>query len=124
MPLPVPANNTCDVYRNANAPPAGPDVAGVRCYLHADYGRRLETGEGEVNSLRYTHTLMVDVAADIRDGFSVFGSTGTEDSVYIPDQNGTRFFVVFVERRGRGLPTDYKKVYLDRYAPTRPTNNL
>jgi hypothetical protein len=29
-----------------------------------------------------------------------------------------------VERRCRGTATDHKKVYLSRYLPTWPTNNL
>src|SRR5262249_44073668 len=29
MPLPIPTNTTCDIYRTGHSPPAAPDVAGV-----------------------------------------------------------------------------------------------
>ena len=45
MTLPLPANTTCDIYRNANAPPAAPDVAGVSIALIAVYGQGLEEQE-------------------------------------------------------------------------------
>ncbi len=124
MPLPLPPNTTCEIYRSGNVPPASPDVASQRCALHADYERRMETGESEVRPLRYTHVLLLDPLTDVRDGFSQFDQAGTEDSVFIPDRNGTRFRVVLVEPRALGTPTYHKKVYLDRYAAAWPTTNL
>jgi hypothetical protein len=124
MGLSLPANTTCDIYRSGHAPPAAPDVAAVRCHLQADYARRMETGESEQPALRFTHALLLDVAADVRDDFDSWGGLVANDTVYVPDKNGTAFRVVFVERHARGLPADCKKVYLDRHTPNWPTNNL
>jgi hypothetical protein len=68
--------------------------------------------------------LLVDAAVDVRDGYAGAQGFNALDDVYIPDQNGTKFRVVFVERVHRGLPTDHKCVYLDRQLPTWPTNDL
>jgi hypothetical protein len=130
MALPVPANTTCDLYRFNNHPPSPPDVAAVPCHLQGDFTRRMETGEKEVPSLRYTHVLLVDVSVDVRDGFTTWppqgqpGPATNYDQVFVPNQNGTLFKVVFVERCGRGTAADHKRVYLDRGAPTWPSNDL
>ena len=123
MALPIAPNTTCDVYRNGNAPPASPDVPAVPCHLTADYLRREETGESEGTSWRYTHVLLADVNADIRDQFSDW-AVGAGDTVYVPDMHGTAFRVVCVEVRGRGGPGAVRRVYLDRHLPSWPTNNL
>ncbi|HYT92915.1 MAG TPA: hypothetical protein VEL76_29630 [Gemmataceae bacterium] len=118
-------NTTCDVYRNGTAPPSAPAVAGVRGHLHADYWLRLQDGAGDGSSYQFTHILLVAADTDIRDGMITFSFNAAQnDDVYIPDQNGTRFRVVAVEIHGRGQPGAVRKVYLDRYAPTWPTNNL
>jgi hypothetical protein len=126
MGLPVPANTTCDIYRGGTGPPAAPAVAGVACYLSVDYERRMETGESMSTTLRYTHVMLVDVSVDIRDGMSNYSNTsGNCDLVYVPDKNGTKFQVNFVERHNRGnLQVDHKRVFLDRALPTWPTNNI
>jgi hypothetical protein len=124
MALPVSANTTCDIYRAGRAPPAAPDVAGVKCFLSADYSRRMETGEGDPSSYHYTHTMLVDSGTDVRDALANFTQPGVGDSVYVPDQTGTPFVVRCVERCGRGTGMDLKKVYLDRRLPSWPTNNL
>lgn len=125
MALPVPANTTCDIYRNGRNPPAVPDVAGVPCFVQMDYARRMETGESLANNYRYTHTMLVDLGVDVRDGF-LWGSGSlntTQDFVWVPSQNGTKFAVIFVEKKsGAGAP--YKKVYLDRAAVAWPSSNL
>jgi hypothetical protein len=117
MALPLTANTTCDIYRAGNAPPAAPDVAGVRCHLRAAYGKGLEEGEGDPLNLRFTHLLFVDLAADVRDAYDAGRVGATADTVYTPDSTGTALRVVFVERRGRGSPGDHKKVYLSRTGP-------
>jgi len=124
MPLPIPPNTTCDIYRDGNSPPAAPDVAGVPCYLVADYGRHTESGEGDPMEFRFTHTMLVTLDTDIRDGYTIGAQTGTQNSVWIPDQNGTQFYVRFVEVKARGTPGAHKKVYLDRLLPTWPTDNI
>jgi hypothetical protein len=123
MPLPMPANTTCDIYRNNHAPPATPDVAGVACYLSADFPRRMESGEGDTTVGRYTHVMLVDISVDIRD--NLVGMTiSVGDHVWVPDQTGTRFEVRCVELRSRGGQFAHKRVYLDRALPPWPTNNL
>jgi hypothetical protein len=131
MPLPVAANTTCDIYRNAHFPPASPDVAGVKCYLKGYYQDRLETGESEdvtAQGFRFTHTFLMDLSVDVRDGYSAGSATlvaGTADFLYVPNQNGTKFIVKFVERQGRGSAWGHLKVYAARYnPPSWPTENL
>ena len=116
MSLTIVPNTTCDVYRSGNAPPASPDVSAVPCHLTADYQRRMETGEGASTSFRYTHVLLADVNADIRDSFSDW-AVGGGDTVYVPDQNGTAFRVVCVEISNRGQAGAVRRVYLDRHLP-------
>src|SRR5436305_1605857 len=125
MSLPFASNTTCDIYRAGNEPPNAPDVAGVQCYLVGDFFRRTESGEGDAAGGRYTHTLLVPLATDIRDDYDA-GTFGTgNDSVYVPDKNGTAFYVRFVEVKSRGTPAAHKKVYLDRRQVTGwPTSNL
>jgi hypothetical protein len=120
--LPLPANVTCDIYRNANNPPASPDVATVAGHLIAAYQRALEAGESRSAGDRYDYVLSVDVSVDVRDGYNV-GSVAQADKAYIPDQNGVKYWVRFVERRGRGTPHDHKRVYLCRDAVTWPTSS-
>ncbi len=73
----------------------------------------------------WTHLMLVDVSADVRDGYDQGNWNATAgDSVYVPDQSGTPFQVLFVERVGRGTAQDHKRVFLDRKLPTWPTNNV
>jgi hypothetical protein len=121
----MPGNTTCDVYHAASpGPPAAPDVAAVPCRLSADFMRRMETGESETSQFRYTHILLADVNADIRDGFAAWSPATPADTVYVPDKNGTAFRVVHVEIANQGGAAAVRKVYLDRKLPAWPTSNL
>src|SRR5690242_4039234 len=124
MSLPVAANTTCDIYRVGKSPPAAPDVPGVPCFLRPDWRAGQDNGDRAAvpNSLTWTHVLLVDVSVDIRDRYLGALGDAPQDSVYVPDQNGTQFFVTFVERIGRGTSLDHKRVYLDRATPTWPTD--
>ncbi len=122
--LPMPPNNTGDLYRPGNTPPADPDIAGIPLYLSPNYEWRLESGETLSNNARYTHFAIVSLATDLRDGFTDYTTFGNADSVFIPNKDGTEFKVIFVERRNRGQSNEYKKVYLNRERPTWPTNEL
>lgn len=124
MPLHM-TNTTCDIYRNATAPAAPPDVAGVPCLLQPDYARGQDAVVSDP-SRAWTHLLLVDLATDVRDGWSagVPLQPGAYDRVYVPDKNGTPFSVVFVERVGRGTAQDCKRVYLRREQPSYPTNEV
>jgi hypothetical protein len=125
MALPFAPNSTFDLYHNSGAPPANPDIAGVPCFLRPDFVGGQEGGErGEVN-LTWTHVALVDAALDIRDRYAGGSTVGAvQDIVYVPDENGTPFYVIFIELIHRGSADAVKRVYLDRRAPTWPTNNL
>lgn len=116
MTLPIATNTTGDVYRSGTAPPANPAVEALPLYLSGDYRERMQIGAGLANALRFTHTALVAVDSDIRDGFASFASVSGGDILYIPDRTGTPYLVVFIERHGRGLATDHKKIYLNRDA--------
>jgi hypothetical protein len=117
MALPVAANQTCDVYRHGNSPPATPDVQGVKCFLSASYFEGLEHGEKDSIVDKFTHWMMVDLNTDIRDDYDAgtLPRSGNFDTIYVPNQNGPFIAkVIFVERKGYGTGNDYKKVYLQR----------
>ncbi len=124
MALPIAANVTFDIYRAGVAPPTDPDVVGVVGHLTCDFRGGQEGGDRLTNALCWTHILLIDVNVDIRDCYVGQGSYFAEDNIYIPDKDGTRFEVVFIERLHRGTPHEHKRVYLDRMAPTWPTNEL
>ncbi len=121
--LPVQANTTCDIYRAGGATPDPADVPGMPCFVTPCFTRGREVGEGLDESLRYTHVMLIDKSADIRDGWVDFATAPTtNDRVYIPADGlgtgsaGQPMKVVFVERVGRGTPSDCKRVYLRREA--------
>ena len=126
MALPMKTNTTCDIFSNAGGPGGSPRVAGVACFLKPAYYQGLEHGEGDGASLHYDHILFVDASVDVRDSYSLGLIVGMNafDTVYVPDHTGTKFNVIFVERRNRGLPGDHKRVYLQRGTPAWPTTNL
>ncbi len=105
-------------------PPSTPAVAGASCYLTSDWRGAQEAGDRNTNYNTWTHVMLVDLGVDIRDSYIGNDSHSTQDAVYIPDGNGTRFIVTFVERVQRGSPFEHKRVYLDRQTPPWPTNEL
>jgi hypothetical protein len=115
--LPVPANTTCDIYHNGNAPPAAPDVAQVGCCLEEQYSNIKPVQQG----LNYTHIVRVPTATDVRDNYG--GGAGA-DVVYVPGKTGTAFTVIAVARSGRGTALDHKIVYLNRNQVTWPSNDV
>ena len=119
MALLMPSNVTADVYRTGRAPPAAPDVVGVKVYLKP-------MGASTLTSTQYTHVMYCDPATDVRDNFTATGawSGSSCDHVYIPDKNGTGFSVVLVRRLGRGTAGDMLECLLFRGNPTWPTSNL
>jgi hypothetical protein len=121
MSIPTQPNATCDIYRNGNTPPSTPDVAGVSCFLRPDFSRGRFQQASEVT---WTHTMLVDVSIDVRDGYSGQSTWTQQDSIYVPDKNGTKFNVVLCERTMRGTAHEHLVVYLDRLQPTWPTAEL
>jgi hypothetical protein len=103
---------TIAIYRSSSAPPSAPAATASGTLVPA-FQAGLERGEGFSGALLFTHILTVPKATDIRDAGRLDNQStlGTQDSVYVPDQNGTRFSVLWVERVG-----NYKRVYLQRIA--------
>jgi hypothetical protein len=119
MALPY-TNTTCDIYRAGNAPPAAPDVPGVKCALEP-------MGQSTLTTENYSHVLLVSPTTDIRDDLSSTFTAGINaDSVYVPNKNGTKFQVILVRRRGRGTALDHKYVLLNRVqgGVNWPTNDV
>ncbi len=109
---------TCDVYRNANTPPAAPDVAAASGTLRCIYPQGYEAGEGGA-ATQITHIFDCDAAVDIRDGGQTPGSPGY-DTLYFPDQNGNiSFIVVFVAVIGT-----VRRCWLRRSSVSYPTSLL
>jgi hypothetical protein len=117
MSLPIPGNTTCDIYRNGTTPPASPAVAGVPCQLTPDWRMGQEHGDRKVNTLTWTHIMLVDDSTDIRDAYTGQETSSVQDSVYIPDHTGTQYLVIFIEEMGMGTASAHKRVYLDRQTP-------
>ncbi len=101
---------TLAIYRFTSAPP-NPPSATASGTLRGAFRAGLERGEGYLGGLFFTHVLIVPKATDVRDGTRLDSQSpqGTQDSVYVPDQNGTKFIVLWVERIG-----SVKRVYLQR----------
>jgi hypothetical protein len=124
MPLPLPPNTTCDIYRGGAGPPDPPSVAGVVCHLQAALLDAPMAGPAAESPLRFTHRMLVALNTDIRDRYDAGSALGLADQVYIPDRAGTAFKVVFVDRPYRGTSYDVKRVFLDRRVPTWPSEQL
>jgi hypothetical protein len=127
MSLPLPANVTFDVYRDGNAPPASPDVAATTGRLSAEFRAGLFAGSGPSDARPvYSHVLLVALDVDVRDAYGdgAFDAGHPADTLYIPDQSGTPFRVVYVERLERGDAFDHLRVFLNRRLPAWPTTQL
>jgi hypothetical protein len=111
MPFPLSFNMTCDIYRPTRSPPQTPDVAGARGHLQ----ERSQNIKSQPKV--YNYLLALPLTTDIRDA-------GSGDNVYVPDQNGTKFTVVWVERVPCGGSADYKIAYLVRSTTTFPTDQV
>jgi hypothetical protein len=108
-------NTTCDIYRAGNTPPASPTITAVPCCFISCFDIGRERGEKEALQYRFTARMLVAPATDVRDDFSAWtGSPSSQDTVYVPNEFGVGYHVVFVERINRGQPADALCVYLDR----------
>jgi hypothetical protein len=124
MPLPIPANTTCDIYRNGHSPPAAPDVAGVAIALqHAAHNTKVnyKTTPSVSLSEAYDYLAYVPKGTDIRDNAN---GTGNGDTIYVPNQNGTPFLVVWVERLTTMAGDVLCAYFLRQAVPVYPTDNL
>jgi hypothetical protein len=117
MALPLPANTTCDIYRHGVTPPAAPTLAAVPCVLQNDWRGGQAGRDRQANTLTWTHVLLVDAGVDIRDAYAGLSNLTPQDTVYIPDQSGTPYNVIFIEVVQPGSADTHKRVYLDRQQP-------
>lgn|SRR3990167_2375004 len=119
-----PGGTTADIYRSTNSPPSAPDVEAVPIELAPAWQTGQNSYAGAVAAITFTHVALVGADVDIRDGYTGANTFTEQDSIYIPDKNGTQLLVVFVEIVGRGTTKELKRVFLDRATPSWPTNNL
>jgi hypothetical protein len=118
MPPATALNTTCDIYRNGNAPPAAPDVAGVPCYIAPAFANIKVNASG----FTYDHVVSLSLTADVRDDFP---SSPNGDTLWLPNQHGVPYLVQFVERVRLGLAGgDYKRAYVLMQTPTWPATDL
>ena len=103
---PLPSNDTCDIYRYTNVPPAAPDLAGVPVLVVP----RFRNLKGNFNAgFTYTHIISLPLSADVRDNYP---TDGNGDKLYVPNQSSFTIFTVnFVERVRVGGGLDYKRAY-------------
>jgi hypothetical protein len=87
-------------------------VAGLVVFLQGRFRYIKPTSSGGPSS----HVMHVPIGADVR--------SGNNGRVFIPNKNGTKFNVVFVQRIRAGGANEYKEVYLNRQAVNWPSNNL
>lgn len=122
MATPFVPNTTCDVFHGTNAPGLGPpDLAAVPCRLTPAF----LLGANAQATWQFTHYIDVPLDTDIRDYYALGSAgSGNTDKLYIPDENGTGFWVMFCERHGWGTPNDFRRVYLNRLQATFPTSYL
>ena len=134
MSLPVAANVSVDIYRNANPsspyPSGSPAVPGVKGYLKA----AVTNGRfGSASYLKWTHILFLPPGTDVRDAYNSqldpARNNTIADTVILSDTSisgrKTAYYVVFVEMVARGTGQQYVRAYLDRFLPNGwPTDSL
>lgn len=119
MPIPTPPNTTCDIYRASNL-----FQAAVPIHLKAIYPQGLERGEGDSDTLKFTHCILFDQSIDIRDAYNAGTIGSTYDTLYIPDDTQTAWTVIFVEWVDLGYAWQHKRAYIVRQLPNYPTTAL
>jgi hypothetical protein len=107
LPLPLGRVTTCDIYRQGHSPPVAPDVASVAVHIQGRY-RNIKP------SIKYTHKAYFALGVDIRDS----------DTIYVPNQNGTPFTVVKLDRVRSMGGQEVKTVLLIRGNVPWPTQNV
>lgn len=129
MALNQASNATVDIFRGFSAaspyPLQGrsPDVPGVRGFLkqHLNAGR---FGYQDPK-VKWTHLLLLDPGIDVRSAYNSWTgpaeASANADTIVLRDcpipGSCCAFYVVMVQRSGRGTRGDHLRVYLDRLQP-------
>jgi len=116
--LPAP-NTTYDFCIAPNDAPAAPDKSAIKAHLEAEFEMATQHAQNDAN-FRWTHRMYVQDTEDIRDTWPA----NPANKVYIPDETGTAFLVVFVETLNRNTPQQCKRVFLRRQSPHWPTDQI
>ena len=129
--LPIPPNVKVDIYRNSNpsapVPANAPAATGVPGYLVP----KMANGRyGSALYLKWAHVLTLPAGTDVRDAYNSQldpNRTNTlADTIVITDSSGHKvpYYVVFVEEAFRGTSLQQIRAYLDRFAPTWPSDGI
>jgi hypothetical protein len=101
-------NTTFDLYRGGALPPATPDLAGLPGFL-ADRWEEGNRANKEDRTLLWTSTLEVPLGTNLPD---LYPAGVSDTTVWVPDQNGQPYTVVFDERIRHFRGGDFLRVYL------------
>jgi hypothetical protein len=106
-------NTTFDLYLNGRFPPAAPDVAGLTGCLRDRFELGSEaTGFKKIGSARqfvWTTILELPLGPNIPDAYP---GAPSRTMIWVPDQNGTPYSVIYVERERAYRGADFLRVYL------------
>src|SRR5262245_42824193 len=105
-------NTTFDLY-HSGGPPAAPAAAGLQGFL-ADHWQRGGLACKGDRTWFWTAILDVPLDTDLRDGYPA----SPMSSVWVPNQNGQKYSVIFVERMRSGRGSEFKRAYLLREGVT------
>jgi hypothetical protein len=97
-------NTTFDVYLSGTLPPATPDASGLMGHLEDDW-------HGSADSHDFAWTAIIEVALGTNLPELYPGSL-SQTTLWVPDQNGEAYTVVFVERERAFRGDDFLRVYL------------
>ena len=87
--------------------------------LSARFQSGSEASEGD-QDFRWTHLAFLHKEVDVRDAWPATPGS----SLYVPDKDGTKFNIVFVELVHRGTPQEHKRAFLERQSVTWPSDEL
>ncbi len=101
-------NTTFDVYLAGSLPGAAPDFSGLSGFLVDRWQQGNRVNEGDRTGF-WTATLEVPLGTDLPD---LWPGGASQTTVWVPDQHGDAYTVVFVERERALLGSDILRAYL------------
>jgi hypothetical protein len=104
------SNTTFDVYLGGRLPPAVPDVAGAAGFLRDEWVQGNQVNKGD-RTFFFTATLeaVLGLGVNLPDAYP---GTVSDTTLWVPDQGGAAYTVVFVERERAFRGDDFQRVYL------------